>query len=112
MSEFTLYENLIEQYEKIVCSENEKSEQSTSNCSHLDVIIEKGMSVCRDCGEEVQNNIEYDKEWRYYGQSDTKYNSDPNRVQIRKNEERNIYKDVESLGFSETIVSKANKIYS
>jgi transcription initiation factor TFIIIB Brf1 subunit/transcription initiation factor TFIIB len=114
MSDFTLYENLIEQYEKITepSKLEGRVEGSVSNCSHSDIIIEKGMSVCRDCGEEVQNNIEYDKEWRYYGQSDTKHNSDPNRVQIRKNEERSIYKDVESLGFSETIVSKANKIYS
>ena len=114
MSDFSLYENLIEQYEKITLSSEEKtsSKDIINNCSHPDVIVEKGMTVCRDCGEEVQNNIEYDKEWRYYGQSDTKHNSDPNRVQIRKQEERSIYKDVESLGFSETIVSKANKIYS
>lgn len=115
MSDFSLYENLIEQYEQInTKSFEEKNLKDCINnsCSHYDIITEKGMSVCRDCGEEVQNVIEYDKEWRYYGQSDTKHNSDPNRVQIRKCEERSIYKDVESLGFSETIVSKANKIYS
>jgi transcription initiation factor TFIIIB Brf1 subunit/transcription initiation factor TFIIB len=115
MSEFTLFENLIEQYEKIntKCVEKKSFNDCVEySCSHNDIIKEKAMLVCRDCGEEVQNDIEYDKEWRYYGQSDTKHNSDPNRVQIRKNEERSIYKDVENLGFSETIVTKANKIYS
>jgi len=72
---------------------------------------EKGIDVCTDCGEEITKKIQHTKEWRYYGQADSRHSSDPNRVQIRKSEERTIYKDVENMGFSDKIVSEANKIY-
>ena len=86
-------------------------EESASDCLHLNINSEKGVDVCTDCGEEITKQIHNTKEWRYYGQSDTRHSSDPNRVQIRKSEERNIYKDVENMGFSEKIISEANKIY-
>ena len=56
--------------------------------------------------------ITHEKEWRYYGPTDSRRNSDPNRVQIRKLDERNINKDVENMGFSETIVTKADELYT
>jgi transcription initiation factor TFIIIB Brf1 subunit/transcription initiation factor TFIIB len=80
-------------------------------CSHINIISEKGVNVCTDCGEEITQNIQNTKEWRYYGQSDNRHSSDPNRVQIRKSEERTINKDVENMGFSEKIIGEANKIY-
>jgi transcription initiation factor TFIIIB Brf1 subunit/transcription initiation factor TFIIB len=117
MSEFQLFNQALEAYEKN--QDNNVSEEESENvkkgddddCSHENVINEKGVSICVDCGEEIQN-VAQEKEWRYYGQSDTKHVSDPNRVQMRKLEERSIYKDVEGLGFSENIVAKANKIYA
>lgn len=81
-------------------------------CIHTNITIEKGSNICMDCGEEINIRITYDREWRYYGQGDGKGGGDPNRVQARRSEERSIYKDVENLGFSESIVSKANKIYA
>ena len=92
------------------CSFNVGDEDGNS-CSHLNTANEKGIDVCIDCGEEIMKKIQHMKEWVYYGQSDTRHTSDPNRVQIRKSEERSIYKDVENMGFSEKIVSEANKIY-
>lgn len=79
-----------------------------TDCVHDNVVNERGLMVCVDCGEEVVDRVE-EKEWRW---SDNKHVSDPNRVQMRKLEERSIYRDVEGLGFSESIVSKANKIYA
>ena len=81
------------------------------NCLHEEIITENGVLTCIDCGEILRKNILHEKEWRYYGNTDSKRTSDPNRVQIRKTEDRNIYKDVESMGFSEKIISSANKIY-
>lgn len=116
MSDFTLYDEVLEQYEKMNISNSETKSinklDTTILCIHENVVNEKGVSVCIDCGEETQNKILHNKEWRFYGDSDNKHNIDPNRVQIRKNEERTIFKDVENLGFSETIISKSNKIYS
>ena len=96
-------------------SENQSSsdcdDKDVNSCLHLNIANETGIDVCIDCGEEITKKIQNTKEWRYYGQSDTRHSSDPNRVQIRKSDERSIYKDVENMGFSDKIVSEANKIY-
>ena len=81
-------------------------------CNHTNTIIENNIVSCLNCGEEIQQIIKHDKEWRYYGPTDNKRTSDPNRVQIRKNEERNIKKDVQHMGFSEIIISKADELYN
>jgi transcription initiation factor TFIIIB Brf1 subunit/transcription initiation factor TFIIB len=118
MSEFTLFNQALAEYKKMKISDEQclsepnSPKENITSCSHENVISEKGVSVCVDCGEEILHRMTYDKEWRYYGQSDTKHSSDPNRVQMRKSEERSIFKDVENLGFSESIIAKANKIYA
>lgn len=123
MSDFKLFEQALNEYENTETSdqdtdgegdeyiEDEGNESGEESCSHPDVIDENGTVTCMDCGEELKKTILHEKEWRYYGNTDTKRSSDPNRVQQRKSEDRNIYKDVESMGFSEKIVSAANKIY-
>lgn len=112
MSEFSLFQQALEQYKQIVETKEETNEKTSSSCAHDNVIVERGTSVCVDCGEEIQHKISQEKEWRYYGQSDNKHVKDPNRVQARKLEDRNIFKDVENLPFSESIVSRANAIYT
>ncbi len=129
MSEFTLFEQVLHEYEKlktdsldnnIIVSNDvvndfvnnvEDNEIHTTVCSHSNWVDENGVIACIDCGEELERTVFQDKEWRYYGSSDTKRSSDPNRVQARKPDERNIYVDVENMGFSEKIVSLANQIY-
>ena len=128
MTDFELYEQAINEYKKTKdtidtfgfksininiedpCSDFSPDEEFSS-CLHVNINSEKGVNVCIDCGEEITKQMNNTKEWRYYGQSDTRHSSDPNRVQIRKSEERNIYKDVENMGFSDKIISEANKIY-
>jgi hypothetical protein len=123
MSDFELFNQALNEYKKTTkesessilsvnnSSKYNPSEEKTNECFHCNTTNEKSIEVCIDCGEEIIKNIENSKEWRYYGQSDSRHSSDPNRVQIRKSEERNIFKDVENMGFSEKIVSEANKIY-
>jgi transcription initiation factor TFIIIB Brf1 subunit/transcription initiation factor TFIIB len=82
------------------------------SCDHDNTINDNGIISCMDCGEEIEKKILHEKEWNYYGHFDTKHSSDPNRVQSRKLEERNIYKDVENMNFSDKIVSGANEIYN
>jgi len=115
MSEFQLFKQALDRYEKnkpLEYNVSSDEENQTTPCEHTAVYTDKGVTVCTDCGLEINRTLSQDKEWRYYGQSDTKRVSDPNRVQLRKTEDRSIYKDVTNLGFSESIVSKANKIYS
>ena len=132
MSDFDLFNQALNEYEKTTQPEPpildsrhsyededshdlhessfDENDMKDISCSHNNTANEKGIDICIDCGEEITKKIQNTKEWRYYGQSDSRH-SDPNRVQIRKSEERNIYKDVENMGFSDKIVSEANKIY-
>jgi transcription initiation factor TFIIIB Brf1 subunit/transcription initiation factor TFIIB len=96
--------------------ENNKDEikddmEETRKCLHKNVLNENGVNICYDCGVEIDKTIFQDKEWRYYGTSDNKRTSDPNRVHIRKVEDRSIFKDVENMKFSDKIVALANQIY-
>lgn len=103
MSDFALFE---------LINNNSKDIPKDSSCEHLNSVVEKGITLCIDCGEEMLKSLSHEKEWRYYGNNDTKNMSDPNRVQMRKNDERSIYKDVENMGFSDKIISIANDIYT
>ena len=86
----------------------------TKTCPHLpeDIVEEKGSLYCSCCGEELEKNVFHGKEWRFYSGSDSKGgSSDPNRVQARKNDERSIYKDVETLPFSDRVKAEANELF-
>ena len=94
--------------QKVVNTVDEKS----SLCPHINRLNELGTFLCRDCGLELSKVMSYEKDWRYYGNDDTRKNSDPNRCHIRKIEDKSIFKDVESFGFSDKIVNTANDIYT
>jgi|TARA_B100001094_G_C18163642_1_gene790751 transcription initiation factor TFIIIB Brf1 subunit/transcription initiation factor TFIIB len=111
MSDFALFEQALAEYETTK-SPDKKEDKCSGKCCHNETITENGIISCLECGEELQHTIMHEKEWRYYGSSDSKRSSDPNRVQIRKQEERNINRDVENMGFSETIVTKADELYN
>jgi transcription initiation factor TFIIIB Brf1 subunit/transcription initiation factor TFIIB len=106
MSEFDLFRELLEYNNEVY------NEPEYENCEHLDVKEEGGAILCIDCGEEIKRELNFDKEWRYYGADDTRRNSDPNRCQIRKIEDKSIFKDVENMGFCDKIVHSANDIYT
>jgi transcription initiation factor TFIIIB Brf1 subunit/transcription initiation factor TFIIB len=115
MSDFSLFEKALDEYNKendVISSCNDGDIINENNgCEHLNFIEDHGIVCCVDCGIEMEKNIFHDKEWRYYGQSDNKRLSDPNRVHLRKIEDKNIYGDVENMGFSDKIVALANQIY-
>lgn len=110
-TEFELFEQALATYEQTQ-SASEKNKECSGICYHHNIINENGIISCVECGEEIRHSINHEKEWRYYGASDSKRNTDPNRVQIRKVEERNIIKDVENMGFSDTIIGKADELYA
>ena len=109
MSDFTLFEEALAKYE--TTQTGPVAAACSATCPHNDTVDENGTITCLSCGEQIGKTIMHEKEWRFYGHSDSKRASDPNRVQMRKIEDRNIKKDVENMGFSETIVSQANEIY-
>lgn len=105
-SDFDIFDKLFSQSVKL-----DETSSLPVACLHENKTEMQGVILCTDCGEEIEKNITHDKEWRYYGQSDTKHVSDPNRCQVRKVDDKNIFKDVENLGFSDKIITLANKIY-
>jgi len=81
-------------------------------CQHKNKTVNGCQMICEDCGIEVSKIELQDKEWRYYGHSDTRNSSDPSRCQTRYVEEdKNIFKDIEGMGFSDEVVKKANENY-
>jgi len=120
MSDFELFKQLLTEYEKNEKTkepienepENEDDEEDEEKCSHSNISLEKGAEVCTDCGEEIVKKAgDIINNSCRYGRPDTRHTSDPTRVQLRKTEERNIFKDVENMGFSDKIIDIANKIY-
>jgi hypothetical protein len=90
---------------------NKSSVSIPEICTHNNISTDNIVIYCIDCGKELEKTLFQEKEWRYYGQSDNKRTSDPNRVHLRKNDDKSIFKDVENMGFSDKIVSLANHIY-
>jgi transcription initiation factor TFIIIB Brf1 subunit/transcription initiation factor TFIIB len=108
MTDFSLFDEALNQYNE--SPKPEKTDDET--CSHCETSNEGGVITCDLCGQEISKTIQHEKEWRYYGPSDAKRGSDPSRVQMRKEAERSIFKDVEAMGFSDKITYAANTIYS
>lgn len=102
MSEFKMFDSLVGEFEKTVIVDEDASHPK---CEHINKVPENGMLFCMDCGEEIEKIT---GEWKYH---DSKHSADPNRCQIRRVDDRNIYKDVEGMGFSDKVVSIANQIY-
>jgi transcription initiation factor TFIIIB Brf1 subunit/transcription initiation factor TFIIB len=130
MADFLLFDQAFEQYKKqldmttttemkndeSVEEENKESPKvvytdAIYSCDHEETINEGGLITCSYCGEQIKREIMNEKEWRYYGSTDNKRTSDPNRVHSRKIEEKTISKDVENMGLSEPIIIKAEQIY-
>lgn len=105
MADFSLFDNIVDTYNKESSSSDEELNQG---CGHEDCCMEGGLMICTKCGEEIDRPIVHQKDWCFYADN---RRSDPNRVHARKVEEKTISKDVAGMNFSETIVSSANDIY-
>lgn len=80
-------------------------------CIHDNVVLVGIQSVCADCGQVISKNFSYEKEWRYYGSMDTKHVSDPNRCNLRKQDEKGIYSELEKYQINKKVIFTANDIY-
>lgn len=85
--------------------------EKSKKCNHENTINEGLSKICAECGAVLTKEFTYEKEWRYYGNYDTKHCSDPNRVTYRKNDEKTIHKEIEKCSISAKIIEKANEIY-
>lgn len=77
----------------------EPTDVSTSqSCKHLSSFQDKNIVVCTNCGKCIQKLYNQHREWK----------SQQTRITV---EDRNIFKDVESIQFSDNIVQIANSLY-
>ena len=82
------------------------------SCPHAGTFVEGGVEICEECGVVMRREeMNFDREWRYYGMTDTKHAVDPTRCYARKSTDRVIDRDVAQMGFSQKIVMTANQIY-
>jgi len=70
-------------------------------CDHTQVTRDSGASVCVTCGIELPSQKDKARTTAL----------EPGRCQMRKSEEKGIWRDVEHMGFSEGIVRQANDIF-
>ena len=109
MTEFDIFDKALDIYEEN--NKNKQLESISKLCKHKILINEGGIVHCSQCGEQVLKENNFEKEWRYYGNKDTKNYNDPTRVHTRKIVDKNIYSDVENMGFNQNIIEIANQIY-
>ena len=85
-----------------------------SVCIHENIqVLDSHQETCLDCGLIISSVISEEQEWRYYGNSDTKYSSDPSRVQYRKEAEKGIMNELSSYqSIPMGIRMRANVLYN
>lgn len=119
----TIYKDMVEKmtdfkiFEEAYLREKKEGGSSTTmetsslvdGCAHAQMLLENSHKICADCGMVLNKDLEFVRDWRYYGSLDTK--QDPNRCHYRKTEEPSIFKDVDKLGFSEKIILLADHLY-
>lgn len=66
----------IDDLEKLIPS---KAEKTCFNCGSANLSTEDTAVICINCGVEIQNIIDEQQEWRYYGNNDGKNSTDPTR---------------------------------
>ena len=83
---------------------------SPQECQHLTINNMDGSSVCTNCGLKLDESLLHNEN-RYYGVDDTRFSKNPSRHHKRKDEERNLYADLQPLGFPLFIIEKSNDYY-
>jgi transcription initiation factor TFIIIB Brf1 subunit/transcription initiation factor TFIIB len=84
---------------------------SGENCNHDEIVTEMASRICIKCGYEIDKELNYDKEWRFYQNKESKIQNDTTRCHMRKNDTKTIHKDLENLGFNNKIINTANDLY-
>jgi len=97
----------LSQYEE----ENYEDLFSEEKCTHKNTELQNDVRICTDCGTELTIDLSMEPEWRYYGEHDNKNTSDPSRCHLRKIDEKNIYKEIESLQLPKEVMTCANELY-
>jgi transcription initiation factor TFIIIB Brf1 subunit/transcription initiation factor TFIIB len=89
------------------------SDKVNDVCVHSNIVLmDDHQETCMDCGLIINSIISDEQEWRYYGSADTKYSSDPSRVQYRKEVEKGILQELKKYNIPMVIKTRANYLYN
>jgi transcription initiation factor TFIIIB Brf1 subunit/transcription initiation factor TFIIB len=103
-----IHEEIIEEVD---CNGSDYDSDEEDQCRHKNKRDETDGLVCVDCGEHFEHNISQEKEWRFYGSSDSRSSSNPSRCHMRKGDDKSIYNDVVNMGFPPHIIKEADDLY-
>lgn len=81
--------------------------QTQSTCLHKH--FDDANNCCLDCGIQIDEQIKFNHDNSSI--SNTRKYNNPSRCHIRKNDEKNIYKDVSNLNIPDNIIKDANRLY-
>ena len=79
-----IYSELWDSFKKDQSEYKDNNAIHCTICNSSNILNDNNQSVCIDCGTILENNIDYNAEWRYYGSDDSKY-SDPTRCGLPTN---------------------------
>lgn len=110
MSDFDIFDEIVGSVTETLQTTC-KQVMPKQTCKHINVTVDKNSSTCVDCGEEIDVNLSNDIESIYYGSE--KRLAETDRIRYRKNDEKNIFKDIDSLEltFKDNILQQANNLY-
>ena len=80
-------------------------------CLHEETEVINGMIECVLCGQHLDEVLDQEQDWRYYGDNDNKNSSDPSRCQFRKVQDKGIRKELEKLNLPSKIINLADQYY-
>ncbi len=109
VDQFSLFKQLSNQL--VEDNIEEIQSKNDGDCIHKTIVSLHSSKTCLDCGQEINSEIIYDKEWKYYNINDNKLGNDTTRCQMRKTNVKSIYNDIKDMGFNERIMETANDIY-
>jgi transcription initiation factor TFIIIB Brf1 subunit/transcription initiation factor TFIIB len=80
-------------------------------CKHEETEVINGVIECMECGQHLDEIMDQEQEWRYYGDNDNKNANDPSRCQFRKVPDKGIRKDLEKLNLPSQVINIADQYY-
>jgi len=84
------------------------SESEIDECLHINVYDDGTKTTCVDCGQEINcDSISFDKEWKNKNNDSRK----SQRCTQRKQENKDIMKDIEAMDIPSDVKSRANDIF-
>lgn len=96
-------QNYLSLYTLIINMEN--------TCAHKATEVINGVVECVECGEHLEDMMDLEQEWRYYGDADNKNSTDPSRCQSRKVPDKGIRKELEKLNLPIQVINLADSYY-